>query len=515
MEHEKSIREQGRFARRLAEDIRSLLGAVLFGAEVYRSRYELQRLARPVVAVTGAEGVGKSTLLKALDEAGVAPATGSSSAPTAPESAEASQPWAWWEVAFGSGPLSGRAEVFVLVTSALQPLPLEELTQLHGLAEAAPDIALRVVLTRADELPSEELPGVQERIRKLLAEALPGRTISFTAVSGRTGAGIPKLRAELLEALFLVQRDRLLEEVAAWGAALGDMQALLEMRELAAVKPETLERLRTRLDALLVEEGARIRGQLPGVVEQFLRGKEAALPRSRRQLTNALREAFTAKLRHEVEGIQPRLNQELAEALRGDVGTATTLALTNRFEGVLDAGPRFFDWQSARKAGAVGAAGAALVARVAGKPVGWAFAGAMLLGGLLGGLMGNASTVDTPQALRDQVTDPLLRDAEQRLLQATQSSREDLSRLCELLRKVIQLFSDQKAGGYDLAALHRVLTLAEISQKQLADELRAFVQQREADALLEKLNISWPGAQSPASATPAAPGKLPTGPEQA
>lgn len=496
MEHEKSIREQGRFARRLAEDIRALFGAVPFGAEVYRSRYELERLARPVVAVTGSEGVGKSTLLEALDEAGGEP------------------PWAWWEVASGSEPLSGRAEVFVLVTSALQPLPLGELTQLHGLAEAAPDLALRVVLTRADELAADELPGVLERVRKLLAETLPGRAISFAAVSGRTGAGIPKLRAELLEALFLVQRDRLLEEVAAWGAALADLHALLEMRELAAVKPETLERLRTRLDALLVEEGARIRRQLPGVVEQFLRGKEAALPRSRRQLTNTLREAFVAKLRHEVEGIQPRLNQELAEALRGDVGTATTLALTDRFGGVLEAGPRFFDWQSARKAGAVGAAGAALVARAAGKPTGWALAGA-LLGGLLGGLMGSASTVDTPEALREQVTEPLLRDAEQRVLQATQSSREDLARLCELLRKVIQVFSDPKAGAYDLAALQRVVALAEASQKQLAEELRAFVQQREADALLEKLNISWPGAASPADATPAAPGKLPSGSEQA
>jgi hypothetical protein len=129
--------------------------------------------------------------------------------------------------------------------------------------------------------------------------------------------------------------------------------------------------------------------------------------------------------------------------------------------------------------------------------------------------MGSASTVDTPEALREQVTEPLLRDAQQRLTQATQSSREDLARLCELLLKVIQVFSDPKAGAYDLAALQRVVALAEVSQKQLADELRAFVQQCEADALLKKLNISWPGAESPADATPAAPGKLPTGSEQA
>ncbi len=76
MEYEKSVREQGRFARRLAEEIRTLCAAVPFGADLYRSRYALERLEHPVVAVTGAEGVGKSTLLKALDAAGASSAPG-------------------------------------------------------------------------------------------------------------------------------------------------------------------------------------------------------------------------------------------------------------------------------------------------------------------------------------------------------------------------------------------------------------------------------------------------------
>lgn len=475
MERAQNIWEQGRFARRLAEDIRALMEAVPFGAEVYRSRYPLERLVRPVVAVMGAEGVGKSTLLRALDDMGTAAVT-----------ASGSRPWEWLEEASGTEPLSGRADVLLLLTSALQPLPLRELTQLRALAEAAADGALRVVLTRAEELSAQELSAVVERVRKVLVEVLPGRTLSLSAVSGRTGAGVAPLRAELLEALFLVQRERLLEEVAAWGAALADLHALLEMRELASVRPETIERVRARLDTLLVEEGARFRGQLAGVVEQFLHGKEAALPCSRRQLTNALREALVAKLRHEVEGLHPRLNQELAEALRGDVDTATTLALKNRFEGVLEAGPPFFDWQSARRVGAAGAAGAALVARVARKPVGWAFAGAMFLGGLLGGLLGSGSTVDTPEALREQVTEPLLREAEQRLGRATQSSREDMARVCELLHKVIHIFTHPQASAYDVAGLLRVVSLAEVGQKQLAEELREFVQRLEADALLEK-----------------------------
>ncbi|WP_224247619.1 serine/threonine-protein kinase [Hyalangium gracile] len=518
MEHEKSIREQGRFVQRLAEDMRALLEAVPFGAEVSRSGNDVVRLARPVLAVTGAAGVGKSTLLQVLDSAGAVARSASAADPGVSEPAAAPRPWEGLEVAKDApaSELSGApARVWVLVTSALQPLTLGELTRLHALAETVPDVALRVVLTRADEVPAEELPAVKERVRNLLAEALPGRSISFSVVSGRTGEGTAELRADLMAALFRGQRDRLLEEVEAWGAALSDLRALLEMRELAAVKPETLERVRTRLDELLLEEGARLRSQLPGLAEQFQRELEPKLPRSRRQLTNAFKETLVARLQAGVEGVHQRLNQELTAALRADVDSATTLALTDRFEGVLRAGPRFFDWQSAKKVGAVGAAGAALLAGAAGKPSGWALAGALLLGGLLGGLMGNASTVGTPGELREQVTEPLLRDAEQRLSQATQSSREDLSRLCELLRKVIRVFTEPKAGAYDVASLQRVVSLAEVSHKQLADEVRAFVRNLEAEELLEKLNLQMPFEKRPADAAPKTPGTLPAGTGQA
>jgi len=511
MEHEQGIQELGHFARRLAEDLRTLMGSVPFGAEVFERHHDLERLARPVVAVVGAKGVGKSTLLQALEGAGVAPAAAPSAEPVTPG---ASRPWEWSEELITFSPSSRRAELWVLVTSAPEPLPLKELKQLHELAEASPDRGLRIVLTRADEVAPEELPALEGRVRQLLAEVLPGRTVSFSVVSGRTGAGIPKLRAELLQALFLVQRDRVMEEAAAWGATVSDLRALLEMRELAAVKPQTIERVRTRLEALLSEEGARLWGQLHAGVEEFLSGSEATLPRPRRQLTNTLREALLARLRAGMEGLHPRLNQELAEALRGDVDTATTLALTNRFEAVLEAGPKFFDWQSARKVGAAGAAGAALVARMMGRPTGWAVTGGAFLGGLLGGLFGRASTVNNGQALNDQVVEPVLRDTELRLRHAIQSSQEDVARLCKLLRQVIQVFSDPKAGAYDVAALQRVVSLAEASQKQLDEELRRFSQKFEAEALLEKLNLSWPGEPSQKEAAPAPSGQLPPGSEQ-
>jgi hypothetical protein len=505
MEHEQRIREQGRFARRLAEDVRALFEAVPFGPEVYRRRYDGERLVRPVVAVTGAEGVGKSTLLEALERAESAAAGEAASAPGASEPLALLRSWEWREVprrgaegaaasagASGPEPLSEGAELCVLVGSALQPLPLGDLTQLHQLAETTPDAALRVVLTRLDELPAGALPAVKERVRKLLAEALPGRTLAVSWVSGRTGEGVPELRREVLAALFRAQRERLTEELGAWGSALSDLRALLEMRALAGVKPETLERVQTRLDDLLVEEGLRLRGQLPELAEQFAREVEPTLPRSQREVMAAFREALVAKLGAGVEGVHQRLNQELAEALKGDVDAATRLALADRFKGLLEAGPRFFDWQSAKSAGALGAAGAALLAGATGRRSGWALAGAVLLGGLLGGLIGRASTVDTPEELRQRVTEPLARDAEKRLYQATQSSREDLTRLCELLRKVVQVFSDPKAGTYDLAALQRVVSMAELSHRQLADEVRGFHQKLEAEELLEKLKLQRP-----------------------
>ncbi|KFE66232.1 hypothetical protein [Hyalangium minutum] len=502
MEHEQGIQELGRFARRLAEDVRTLRASVPFGAEVFARHHTVERLERPVVAVVGAKGVGKSTLLRALDGAGGAPAE---TEPVAPQS------WEWREVELAESPVEERAEVWVLVTSALELLPLKELQQLHGWAERVPDPGLRVVLTRADAVPAEELPALEGRVRQLLAEVLPGRTVPFSGVSGQTGAGVAKLRAELLQALFHVHRDRVMEEVEAWGAAVSDLRALLEMRELAAVKPQTIDQVQTRLDTLLAEEGVRLRGQLDGALEEFLSETEAALPRARRQLTDSLREALVARVRAGMEGLHPRLNQELAEALRGDTGTEMTLALTNRFEAALEAKPRFFDWQSARAVGAVGAMGAALVARMTGRPSGWAVTGGTLLGGLLGGLFGKASTVDNRQALHEQVVEPVLRDTEQRLRQALDASKEDVARLCKLLRQVIQVFSDPKAGTYDVAALKQVVSLAEISQKQLNEELGRFSQKFEAEALLEKLNISWPGTPSRTEAAAAPSGQLPEG----
>jgi hypothetical protein len=353
---------------------------------------------------------------------------------------------------------------------------------------------------------------------RALFEAVPFGSEAYRGLDAVERLGRPEVEgmgADALGALFVAQREQLTQQVEAWGAALGELHALLELHELAGVKPQTLERARTRLDSLLVEEGARLASQLPGVAEQFQREALPGLPCPRRQLSNTLKEALAQTLSTGVEQVHQRLNTELAQALREDVDTATTLALADRFQAVVRTGPRFFDWQSAKQVGALGAVGGVLLAKAAGKSTGWALAGAALLGGLLGGLIGNASRVDTAEALRTQVTEPLVREAEQRLVKATQSSREDLTRLCELLLKVIRVFSAPEASAYDVAALLRQVVLAEEGHQQLADELRAFHQNLEAEALREKLNLQKDEEPRPGGdEAPLVPGALPSGPEQ-
>ncbi len=83
-----------------------------------------------------------------------------------------------------------------------------------------------------------------------------------------------------------------------------------------------------------------------------------------------------------------------------------------------------------------------------------------------------------------------MRDAEKRLVEATQASREDLGRLCELLRKVVRIFTAPEAASYDMEGLRRVVAMAEVSHKRLGEEVRAFHQKLEAEDLMEKLNQS-------------------------
>ncbi len=554
MKHEQNIREQGRIAKGLAADRRALFEQVPFAQELERHRLDPERLAWPVVAVAGAYSAGKSALINALCgrsvlPVGVTPTTlvpvllrGGESASCVVQTAEGPQqhaptretlrrficgedsparyllvelpelagtPWQWLDspgvntetqkqAPEAGAPLQAHevADHCLFVTSALQPLSLSDLTQLQQLAGSFPGDTLRIILTRCDQLSEEERTSVLDYVRKLLKEVLPQRMLQVIPLSSKTGEGIPALRETLAEELYRRQKEQLDAALKGWGTLLEDLRVLLEMRDLASLKPETLTRLRTRLDDLLVDESLQLSGDVSRFAEEVLRELAPALPGKQRHLTTLFREKLGARLESRLASVHQRINQELTAELRHDMKRETTVELANRF-GPLVSDELFFDWRSAAKAGSLVSAGAALLMGAAPTPVGWALAGAALIGGLLGGIMGSASTLDSPDALRRLVVGPILLDAEQRLRQATQAAREDLGHLCTLLQKVAEVFSGPDSGRYDVARLQQTLALARTRHEHLGRELRELRQKMELDRIHAHLYPTPPAPPAP------------------
>jgi GTP-binding protein EngB required for normal cell division len=466
MTHDESIREQGRIARGLAAEQRELYAQVPFARDLERQPQDLERIARPVVAVAGTGAVGKSLLIQALGP-------------------KQELPWKWLEVevpvsqdgAAVAGDESGvlgvgeLAEHCVLVLSAQDAPSPEVLMWLQQLADVFPEGTLQIVLTRCDQLPEgETLASILERLDMLLKETVPQRTFVALAVSGRTGEGLDTLRQELVEKVAVRQRELLQEALKDWDTLLGDLRALLEMRDLAKLRPETLMRLRVRLDELLKEESRRLGGELPRLAEESLRELEPRLPESQRKLTQSFREKVSAKVEPRLGELRQRLHEELKRELARDVDSEATLALADRFGRLVEPHGLFFDWGFARTGGLVGV-GAALLMGVARKHGGWAVMGAALLGGVLAGLFGKGAKLRTAEELKRVVSEPFLENARQRLKDATETSQADVERLCNLLQKVSELFSPERAEAYDPERLGQVVTQAASRQQQLDREL--------------------------------------------
>ncbi|MFY0527139.1 hypothetical protein ACN28I_29680 [Archangium gephyra] len=464
MRHDEHIREQAQLARSLAAERRGLFEQVPFARELERTPAALERIARPVVAVAGNASVGKSTLLRALGS---------------------DVPWKWLEVeSGGSGEEGGLsvgelAEHCLLVLAAEAPPSQEMLAWLQQLAEAFPEDSLQLVLTRCDLLPEGLTPdGARERLEQVLREAVPHRTLSVFTVSGTGGAGLESLREELAGKLARRQRGLLEEALKDWSRLLEDVQALLGMRELAKLRPETLTRLQVSLDELLREESQRLEGELPRLAEDSLRELEPRLPEAQRRLTQAFREKLSARVEPRSHALRQRLDAVLARELARDLedkdggkdGGKATLALADRFGRLVEPRSLFFDWGFARTGGMAGV-GAALLTGVARKHGGWAVMGAALLGGVLAGLLGKGAKVNTAEELKRVVAEPLLEDSLRRLKQATETSRADVERLCGLLRKVAEIFSPAQARTYDPERLEQAVTQAEGRREQLGREL--------------------------------------------
>jgi hypothetical protein len=460
MKHHERIQEQARLARGLADERRELFAQVPFASELERTPQDLERIARPVVALAGSASVGKSALVQALG---------------------AEVPWKWLEVEvpslqdafalagdFEAGGLGvgELAEHCLLVLSALLPPSQEVLGWLQRLVEVFPEGSLQVVLTRRDELPEGmSLDDVRERFTSELREAVPHRTFPLFLVSGTTGEGLEELRSALAGNLALRQKALLEAALKDWSTLLADLHALLELKDLAKLRPETLARLRLCLDELLAEEGRKLEGELPRLAEESLRELESRLPEAERPLTQAFREKLGARVEPRLKELRQRVDAVLARELARDVEGPTRLELADRFSRLIEPDALFFDWRFASKGGLAGV-GAALLMGVARKHGGWALLGAALVGGVLAGLLGKGSRLRTAEELKRVVAEPLLEDSQQRLKQATESSRADVERACNLLQKVADVFSPEQAGTWDAERLGQAVTQAESRQQQ-------------------------------------------------
>jgi hypothetical protein len=564
MKFEKEIREQRRIAQEFAEDRKYLLAQVPFGSELEQTRFDLERIASPTVAVAGAYSVGKSALINALCGAeilpvGVTPTTlvpimlgGGAVEFCLVNTAEGSRketltaeglrnlvthkesparyvivesprvahiPWTWLDAPGVNADLQKAADldlkpqdvadVCLLATSSLQPLSLSDLGQLVQLAEIFPGERLCLVLTRWDQLGLEERETVLRYVREMLASALPQRQIKIFSVSRKDTSALAQIREHLSATVYHHQKAQLEEALDHWKETLADLGALLEMRELAQVKPETLQQLQKKLDDVIIESGAQLKLELPRFMAELHRQAVNDLPSPHRQLEESFQEKFQEQFAPRLHAIGQRINEELMAELRKDLTKKqTSVSLANRFLGLLEPSNPFFDWMSATQVGGVATVGAALLAAGAATPVGWAIAGAAVIGGLLGGLIGSASTIDSADELQEKVVAPLTQKYQQLLSSAIASYRRDLAHLSKLMQKVVAIFSQEEASSYkddQIKRMQMFIRLAdETKRKNLASRFRKIEADRQAAEFAEQMQREAAAQQALAQGTVAA-----------
>ena len=465
MTHEQHIREQGRIARELDTERQALFQRVPFAQQLERSPPELQRMARPVIAVLGTDG--KTALVRALGP---------------------QLPWKWMELgapadleflavdySYPPGPalpVGEMAEHCLVVFGAGEPISQNVVDWLAQLVEAFPPGTLQVVLT-CDEPPPEGVTrdSAHSQLTQTLREAVPQRELPVMLVSPSQPEELEALRDALARQLAERQRTLLEAALAEWSTLLEDLRSFLGMKDLVRVQPETLSRLQMCLDSLLAEGSQTLGEELPRLAHDCARELEAELPGTESQLTQVLRERLGARMEPQREALRERLAEALTRELARDVEGPVPVTLADRFGHLVEPQPLFFDWRLARQAGVVGA-GASLLWGAVRKHKGWGLViGTALLGGVLAGLLGRGKRVRTAEELRRLVTEPLLEDSRQRLEQATATCRADIDRLCHLLRKVVDIFAPVEGAMDDPEPLLLAVSGADTRREQLEREL--------------------------------------------
>lgn len=506
-------------ARDLLHTRKELLRSIPFGSALPGTRFDLERVAAPVVAVTGPFSAGKSSIINRFISTaplptGVVPTTavpvrvragkeascwlgtpeGVVEGPVARAELEplirggvpsvqqvalhlpemSSSPCEWLDLPgtnadgpwrHSVGPVeAAAADICVLVTSALQPLSLTDVRQLLQLNSLFAN-GLVLVVNRWDQVAETDRTAVRSHISGVLQDVLPGNSLPLHYVSAKSGEGISDLGNGLLALLLPLQQRRLEYELSSFKRLLADLQKLMSLKALGLMRPEVVSAAREALLSILLERGVALKRQLPAMALQIEARLATQIPNTQRALFNEGRAQFDAAMRGALERIAAELFAELRRHLTGQ-GHGVSAQLVDEalraFTAVGQFGlPDFVDPKSALAgagmAALFGGALAALSLPLAGI-AGIALASG-LAGGLLGGYLGDGDTISDIGTLRRGILDNLAAASMNSVEGAIQHAQHDVTHFCDLMAQAANIFSrpdNQAAPAEEVLALIRV-----------------------------------------------------------
>lgn len=502
MTREQQIRDLGTVARELGQLRSELLEKVPFGKELEATRYDLERVAAPVVAMMGGASAGKSTLINTFCNA--AELLPTSPVPTtlipirlrggkaretligtsqgaierqvppavlrdlitqpeedarylvmqAPEAKGI--PWEWLDTP-GTNSESKKdrwpfpypptlADICVFVSPATQALSLGDVQQLLWLAEAFPKGHLIIAISRIDLLPPEQLAVVKNYVAKAVLEVFPASPPEVFHISTTSPSGITELRDHLAERVYDIQTYRLAYEMKSFGKLLVDVKKIMDLKAFAGVRIETIEAAQERVTADLQAGVLDITRAVPRFAEEILAIQAGRLPEKQRKLATEFHAQLVAKIQNGIDELGKRLNQTFIQAIQKDLKDRSVAATLNeKFSELFQLGsPEFFDARGAAMGAAVGVGLAAAIG-LALPIVGTALLGAALAssaaGGMLGGLFGSGTTIATVEEFRERIVRPSVTQAQNGLSNASQEAVNHVAQFCRSILLATQMFA--------------------------------------------------------------------------
>lgn len=531
MTREQQIRDLGTIAHELNKLRSELLEKVPFGKELEATRYDLERIAAPVVAMMGGVSAGKSTLInticnapellptnpipttlipirlrggkrreilvgtsKGADERAVTPAQlrelitnpdadAQYLVMQAPEAAGI--PWEWLDTP-GTNSESKKdrwpfphprtlADICVFLSPATQALSLGDVQQLLWLAEAFPKGHLLIAVSRVDLLTDEQLSLVKAYVDKTVHEVFSGNPPRVFYVSSTAPGGSDSLREQLAEMVYDIQKYRLKYEMKSFGKLLVDINKIVALKEFAGVRSETIEAAQARVTAELQAGVLDITRAVPKLSEDILASLSVRLPEKQRKLATEFHGQLVAKIQTSVDELGKGLNQTFIQAIQKDLKDRTVAAALNeRLSELFQLGsPEFFDKRGAAMGAAVGVGLAAAIG-LALPIVGTALLGAALAssaaGGVLGGLFGSGTTIATKEEFRERILRPAVTQTQSGLSSASNEAASHVAQFCRSILLATKMFERKDSKDRSIEEMVAAVKKAKLAVKPLQSQ---------------------------------------------